>query len=230
MDQLAVPAAGALALLAYELGLVGTRGPTVSTGPRSIARGPKREEPPMTHTGPGSGARPAVVLAPLVLVADTAACSDDDTEDGAARTTAPTTQKTTATHDAIDITAANDETLDVGGHELQWLDTPHVPHGWEAGLLYDATTRTRLCGDLFSLWGQFPPATDELIAATAIADDDSSWMFLAPSSPATLSRLATLDIDTFAPVHGPAYSGAARPLLALADDFKRRIDLATNTG
>ena len=39
---------------------------------------------------------------------------------------------------------ADGEVLDVGGHRLRWIDTPHVPHGWEAGVLYDETTRTLL--------------------------------------------------------------------------------------
>lgn len=129
---------------------------------------------------------------------------------------------------------ADGERLDIGCHELQWLDTPHVPHSWEAGLLYDTTTRTLLCGDLFSQWGRYPASTTDDIAITAIAGEDSSWMSLAPSSPATLRRLATLDIDTLAPMHGPAYTGdCQQALLVLADDFQRRIDLvgkATDTG
>lgn len=121
------------------------------------------------------------------------------------------------------------EVLDIGGHQLEWIDTPHVPHAWEAGLLYDRTTRTLFCGDLFSLWGAFPPSTDDDIAAMAIADGDSSWMSLAPSSPAVLRRLASLDIGTLAPMHGPAYSGDCRhALLRLSDDFQRRIEKAAS--
>lgn len=37
---------------------------------------------------------------------------------------------------------ADGEKLDIGGHIVQWFDTPHVPHAWEAGVLYDATTKT----------------------------------------------------------------------------------------
>ncbi len=47
----------------------------------------------------------------------------------------------------------NGECLDIDGHVLQWFDTPHVPHAWEAGVLYDATTKTLLCGDLFTRLG-----------------------------------------------------------------------------
>src|SRR4051794_13503782 len=42
------------------------------------------------------------------------------------------------------------EVLDIGGHRMRWIDTPHVPHAWEAGVLYDETTRTLFCGDLFT--------------------------------------------------------------------------------
>ena len=48
---------------------------------------------------------------------------------------------------------ADGEKLDIGGHVVQWFDTPHVPHAWEAGVLYDATTKTLFCGDLFTRFG-----------------------------------------------------------------------------
>ena len=40
--------------------------------------------------------------------------------------------------------------LDLGGKRVRHLDTPHVPHAWDAGLLYEETTNTLLCGDLFA--------------------------------------------------------------------------------
>ena len=42
------------------------------------------------------------------------------------------------------------EVIDLGGKRARYLDTPHVPHGWEAGLIYEETTGTLLCGDLFT--------------------------------------------------------------------------------
>ncbi len=42
---------------------------------------------------------------------------------------------------------ADGETLDIGGHVMRWIDTPHVTHAWEAGVMFDETTRTLLCGD-----------------------------------------------------------------------------------
>ena len=44
---------------------------------------------------------------------------------------------------------ADSEELDIGGHVVQWFDTPHVPHGWDAGMLFEETHRTLLCSDLF---------------------------------------------------------------------------------
>jgi flavorubredoxin len=101
---------------------------------------------------------------------------------------------------------ADGELLDIGGHTFRWLDTPHVPHAWEAGLLYDTTTRTLFCGDLFARWGPFPAITVDDIVAPALAEDDPSWS-LAPSTPATIRRLADLEITALAPMHGPAYTG-----------------------
>ena len=47
-------------------------------------------------------------------------------------------------------TLGNGETLGLGRHALRWFDTPHLPHGWDCGFMFDDTTRTLLCGDLFT--------------------------------------------------------------------------------
>ena len=48
---------------------------------------------------------------------------------------------------------APDEVVDLGGKRVQWIDTSHVPHGWESGLLFEQATGTLLCGDLFTAMG-----------------------------------------------------------------------------
>jgi flavorubredoxin len=121
---------------------------------------------------------------------------------------------------------ADGERLDIGGHVLQWFDTPHVPHAWEAGVLYDTTTKTLLCGDLFTRFGAFEPFADDDIVGPAVEAEDMApgSLSLHPSSGATIRRLAELDIQTLAPMHAPAFSGdCRRALLDLADDFDRRI-------
>jgi flavorubredoxin len=118
------------------------------------------------------------------------------------------------------------ELVDIGGHVVQWLDTPHVPHAWEAGLLYDTTTKTLFCGDLFTRIGPFvASSTDDIVGPAVQAEDDMPGsLSLHPSSGATCRRLADLAIDTLAPMHAPAFTGdCSGALLDLADDFDRRI-------
>ncbi|HUF83776.1 MAG TPA: MBL fold metallo-hydrolase, partial [Acidimicrobiia bacterium] len=52
------------------------------------------------------------------------------------------------------------EVIDLGGKRVRHLDTPHVPHAWEARLLFEETTGTLLCGDLFTATGDSPALTD----------------------------------------------------------------------
>ncbi len=129
---------------------------------------------------------------------------------------------------------ADGEVLDIGGHRMRWIDTPHVPHAWEAGLLYDETTRTLFCGDLFGRAGAYPAATTDDIVAPAITTDEVfRASSLAPNSGATIRSLAELEVDTLALMHGPAFTGDCRAaLLDLADDFDRRVagELASPTG
>ena len=58
-------------------------------------------------------------------------------------------------------TLSDGEVLDLGGKRVRYIDTPHVPHGWEAGVLYEETTGTLLCGDLFTHLGNGPAVTDK---------------------------------------------------------------------
>ena len=120
------------------------------------------------------------------------------------------------------------EKLDIGGHRLEWIDTPHVPHAWEAGVLLDHTTHTLLCGDLFSRVGHYPPTTaDDIVAPADEAEDGFASMSLHPASGSTIRRLAELDIDALALMHGPVFTGDCRDALhGLADSTDRRITRA----
>ena len=118
------------------------------------------------------------------------------------------------------------EMLDIGGHVVQWFDTPHVPHAWEAGVLYDVTTKTLFCGDLFTWNGPYVATTDDDIVGPAVQAEDEmpGSLSLHPSSAATCLRLAELEIATLAPMHAPAFTGDCRAaLIDLAADFDRRI-------
>ncbi|MGH9095161.1 MAG: MBL fold metallo-hydrolase [Acidimicrobiales bacterium] len=121
---------------------------------------------------------------------------------------------------------ADGENLDIGGHIVQWVDTPHVPHAWEAGVLYDATTKTLFCGDLFTRFGDYQASTSEDIVGPAVQAEDEApgSLSLHPSSAALIRKLAELEVETLALMHGPAFTGDCRAaLLDLASDFHRRI-------
>lgn len=118
----------------------------------------------------------------------------------------------------------NGEVIDLGGKRARYLDTPHVPHGWEAGLLYEETTGTLLCGDLFTQFGECAATTESDIVGPAIAGEDiAGYSALNPGMGATMRRLAELKPRTLALMHGPTFTGdGAGSLRALADDYDRR--------
>jgi len=119
----------------------------------------------------------------------------------------------------------HNEVIDLGGKRARYLDTPHVPHGWEAGLIYEETTGTLLCGDLFTQYGECDATTESDIVGAAIASEDiANFSALNPAMGATLRKLAELKPKTLALMHGPAFSGdCATALRALADDYDRRL-------
>ncbi len=120
---------------------------------------------------------------------------------------------------------ADGETIDLGGRRVRFIDTPHVPHGWEAGVMYEETTRTLLCGDLFTHTGNVAPLTQSDIVAPAIAAEE---MFqasaLTPTTAPTIRKLAALAPRTLALMHGSSYVGdGAVALHALADFYAARL-------
>jgi flavorubredoxin len=117
------------------------------------------------------------------------------------------------------------ETLDTGGHCLEWIDTPHVPHGWDAGVLYDRTTKTLFCGDLFGCYGDYEPTTSADVVGPAIeAEDRFPAMSLHPATPSLIGGLAELDLAALASMHGPTFTGdCGAALRDLAVDADRRI-------
>jgi flavorubredoxin len=122
----------------------------------------------------------------------------------------------------------NDEVIDIGGKRVRHIDTPHVPHGWEARVLYEETTNTLLCGDLFTALGDGPALTDgDVIDAAAKAEDTFGYSCLSPNTAPTMRRLAELAPTTLALMHGSSYSGdGGKALLALADEYERRVAAA----
>ena len=105
---------------------------------------------------------------------------------------------------------ADGETVDLGGRRVRWLYTPHVPHGWEAGAMFEESTATLLCGDILTHGGDGPAVTDADVAGPACAMEDMFHaMTMSPNTVAVLERMADLAPRTLAIMHGSSHAGAA---------------------
>lgn len=116
---------------------------------------------------------------------------------------------------------ADGEIIDLGGKRVRHLDTPHVPHNWEARLLYEEATATLFCGDLFTHCGNRGALTDEDIVGPAIAAEELfRASSLSPSTEATLRRLAKLQPRVLALMHGSSTtSRCSEQLVELAEAY-----------
>jgi flavorubredoxin len=98
---------------------------------------------------------------------------------------------------------ANGEVIDLGGKRIRHIDTPHVPHNWEARVLFEETTRTLLCGDLFTHTGDGPALTDHDIVGPALeAEELFHATALTVVTAPTIRRLAKLQPQVLALMHG----------------------------
>ncbi len=108
----------------------------------------------------------------------------------------------------------NDEVLTTGKYQFRFLATPHVPHCWEASLLFEETAATLFSSDLFFHWGDAEPITRsdivERFKQGLIADQQGPFANAYPYTPqteATLQRLAALKPRTIALMHGSSFAG-----------------------
>lgn len=127
---------------------------------------------------------------------------------------------------------ADGEVIDLGsGKRLRYIDTPHTPHGWDAGVMFEEATGTLLCGDLFTQPGDDAALTGGDIVGPAIAAEDMfRYSCLHPGMGSTIRALARFSPRRLALMHGPSFEGdSAAALRALADDYDRRIQAAIPT-
>ncbi|MCK0509737.1 MBL fold metallo-hydrolase [Aromatoleum buckelii] len=110
---------------------------------------------------------------------------------------------------------ADGELLVLGRHAMRWFDTPHVPHAWECGLMMEESTRTFFCGDLFTQPGSGEAALTEadILAPSEAFRRPMDYFAHAPSTSATLNRLASEEPKTLACMHGSAWRGDGSSLL-----------------
>jgi flavorubredoxin len=110
---------------------------------------------------------------------------------------------------------ADQESLSLGTHTVQWLDAPHLPHGWECGFLSETTTHTLFCGDLFTQFGEVhPPITeDDILEPSEAGRAAMDYYAHSPDTGRLLERLAATSPATLACMHGASWRGDGAALL-----------------
>ena len=115
---------------------------------------------------------------------------------------------------------ADGEELSLGSRTVRWIDTPHLPHGWESGLLFEPASRTLLCGDLFTAGGaDVPPLSGADVLGPALAMQAAvPYLVNGPHVRPLLEKLARTEPRVLGLMHGSSYEGdGGRALRALAD-------------
>jgi flavorubredoxin len=127
--------------------------------------------------------------------------------------------------DRAPLALGDGETLKLGRHALHWFDTPHLPHGWDCGFMFDDTTRTLLCGDLFTQPGE---GKDALVETDILGPSEAfrgamDYYAHTPNTTEMLERLAGESPTTLACMHGSAWRGDGGVLLrALAASVEQQ--------
>jgi flavorubredoxin len=115
---------------------------------------------------------------------------------------------------------ADGETLSLGRARVRWLDAPHLPHGWECGYLFEETTSTLLCGDLFTQPGsEHEPLTrGDILGPSEGMRQAMDYYAHGQATRPLLAKLAATRPRTLACMHGSAWTGdGERLLLDLAE-------------
>lgn len=122
------------------------------------------------------------------------------------------------------------EVLETGARRYRLIPTPQVPHGWDAGMLFEETGRVLFTSDLFHHNGDVEPLTSaSLIERTrqTLVDYQNSPFFdyqpYTPNTQATLEKLAALNPATLATMHGSSFSGDARTELLRLGDLRKEL-------
>jgi flavorubredoxin len=125
---------------------------------------------------------------------------------------------------------ADGEVFSTGKYRFRFCQTPHLPHGWDAGLLFEETHRTLLCSDLFHQTGDVEPLTEsDVVGRSHRAMREYQAGILAdyvPYTPLTsrnLAKLAALAPKTLAIMHGSSFTGDGAKALADLDRAYRDV-------
>lgn len=127
---------------------------------------------------------------------------------------------------------AKDDVIDTGTHKYRFVPTPHLPHGWDAGVLFEETSGVLLCSDLFHQVGDVEPVTttdilgrwDAAIAAYQAHPILMDYVPLTASTERRLEELADLKPRVLAAMHGSTFVGdGGAALRSAAAMLERRL-------
>src|SRR5688500_4634682 len=127
-----------------------------------------------------------------------------------------------------------DDVIDTGRHRFRYITSPHLPHGWDAGVMFEERDRTLLCSDLFHHFGDVPAVTESDILGRvrdAMRKMQSGplvgYMPYTCHTEPLLRRLAELKPRTLAVMHGSSYAGdGGKALCDLAGLVREAFDVA----
>jgi flavorubredoxin len=123
------------------------------------------------------------------------------------------------------------EVLSTGQYRFRFQPTPHLPHGWDAGMLFEETQKILFCSDLFHQVGDVEPVIESDVvlerSQTAMIDYQAGpLMDYVPYTPNTkrlLRELADLKPGTLAIMHGSTFTGNGERLLLELDPVLKKV-------
>ena len=110
---------------------------------------------------------------------------------------------------------ADGEELSLGSHNVRWIDTPHLPHAWECGHLFETTTGTLFCGDLFTQGGHEhePLCTHDILETSEAMRAGLDYFSHTRQTRQLMEKLAATSPRVLACMHGAAWQGDGAALL-----------------
>lgn len=120
----------------------------------------------------------------------------------------------------------DDDLLDLGNKRVHVIATPHVPHGWEAQVMYEQSTGTLFCGDLFTHLGNGPAIVkSDIVGPAMVAEEAFHATSIGPATAPTIRRLGQLHPRVLALMHGSSFEGdGTEQLEHLADAYERLLE------
>lgn len=110
---------------------------------------------------------------------------------------------------------ADGEELSLGRRTVRWIDTPHFPHGWECGHLFEKTTKTLFCGDLFTQGGHEhePLTTVDILDSSEAMRSGLDYYSQTRRAHELAEKLAVTSPRVLACMHGAAWEGDGAGLI-----------------